>query len=145
MTILNFKLSWVVKWKQKNRRGLFWVRSGLLQFKRSQSEMVHFSIDQIVIFYTEMLASCFPFQLFVKSESISGSSINIKKNFFSILEMKATEMEMMEIPSKMKLFRQTNSKKKNPSRKILLLTMTTVTILIGAQILMRNQGEEDFF
>ena len=59
--------------------------------------------------------------------------------------MTATEMEKMEIPSRMKLFRQTNSKKKNPSRKILLLTMTIVTILIGAQILMRNQGEEDFF
>ena len=68
-----------------------------------------------------------------------------KNIFFSFLEMKATEMEKMEIPSRTKLFRQTNSKKKNPSRKILLLTMTIVTILIGAQILMRNQGEEDFF
>ena len=75
--------------------------------------------------------------------AISGSSINIE--YFSFLEMTATEMEKMEIPSRMKLFRRTSSKKKNPSRKILLLTMTIVTILIGAQILMRNQGEEDFF
>ena len=54
--------------------------------------------------------------------------------------MKATEKEKMEIPSRMKLFRRTNSKKKNPSRRIPLLTMTTVTILIGAQIPMKNPG-----